>query len=49
MTTELYFTNSMSSCDHSWKVFHIQDINKEDENEIDIFSDKNGIAEKTDE
>jgi hypothetical protein len=43
-TTKMCTDNSTSSCDHSWEVFHIPNINKDDEDEADISNDKANVA-----
>lgn len=46
-TTESRTTNNTSSYDHIWELFHIPDINEDEEEEGDISSDKASIGEKT--
>lgn len=47
-TTELYTSNSTNNCDHCWEVFHIPDVNEDDDDEADISSDKTTIAGESD-
>lgn len=46
-TAKPYFTSNSNSRDHSREVFKIKGINKHDEEEADISSDKNRIARET--
>lgn len=49
LTTKPYFMNNTNSHDHNREVFHIQDANEYDEEEANIFSEKNSMVGETDE